>query len=191
MKKRSIRLYAHEVRAILEGRQTQIRRVIDCHCNRMHYDRLLGAWALSEPPFRLTQEEVDDGVWNWRWQGKDPKPGDWIECIQTDVDDNMYLPVWNPFDCDLIWHRSSPTLRIDMTINDVGVERLNDINETGAIAEGFESTAVVYKREDGTDDYTGTYAVERHWAFWEKVYGSSIRDMNPWTWVAQIERIAA
>jgi hypothetical protein len=188
--RRSVRLHAHEVRAILEGRQTQLRRVISCHCNRMHYDKPLGAWGLSTPPFQLTQEEFDDGVWNWRWQGNDPKPGDWIECIQTDVDDNMYLPVWNPFDCESIWYQSSPTLRIELFVKDVRVERLNDIDEAGAIAEGFTSTAVVYKRQDVTDDYHGTYAVESHWQFWERVQGSNIRNINPWTWVARIERIA-
>jgi hypothetical protein len=81
--------------AVMDGTKTQTRRVINCACNTIHQTdapRLLGDWGLSVPPYRW------DGTSKlWRLSGPEPKPGDWIEEYQTDVDDNATAVVRCPY----------------------------------------------------------------------------------------------
>ena len=63
MKEHPIIFSAESVRAILEGRKTQTRRVIKGLGNWFHGDRSLSEWALSEPPF---QYDGSQSLWNWQ-----------------------------------------------------------------------------------------------------------------------------
>ena len=73
------------VRATLEGRKTQTRRPIKCGCNHLHKGgnpvKLFGDWSLSVPPHQYAGGDL------YYWRGKRPELGDWIETVQTDVDD--------------------------------------------------------------------------------------------------------
>ena len=73
------------VRATLEGRKTQTRRPIKCGCNHLHKGgnpvKLFGDWSLSKPPHQYAGGDL------YYWRGKRPELGDWIETVQTDVDD--------------------------------------------------------------------------------------------------------
>ena len=199
MKKRSIRLRACEAKAILEGRQTQIRRVVNCYCNCMHLGRLLGTWGLSDPPYQPDQEEIESEQWRYRWpsNSKPPRLGDWIECYQTDVDDDAFSPVWNPFACELIWCQVSPACRIDLKPKNIRVERMLDISYRDAIACGIELIDGSMNPDDLTGkwkDYTGT---EHYWnsprdsfvSLCESIYGRELITPNPWVWVVDVERI--
>ncbi len=85
---------AEMVRAILEGRKTQTRRIIKCNSNTGHNGMLLGEWGLSRPPFKW-RGDADDV--NWHWRGQKPSVGDWIEQYQTDVDDHASRLVKCPY----------------------------------------------------------------------------------------------
>ena len=87
------------VRATLEGAKpeyarsypakTQTRRPIRCASNIEHMGKLLGEWGLSVPPH---QYDGDGDL--WRWHGKQPpQKGDWVEKVQSDVDDSYMAPV--------------------------------------------------------------------------------------------------
>jgi hypothetical protein len=80
----------------------------------------------------------------------------------------------------------SAASRISLEITGVRVERLQDISEDDALAEGCSSTAIVH--EDG-EDYTGHYASEEYQDLWESINGPGSWDANPWVWVIESKRL--
>lgn len=240
VRERPIRFTGAQVRAVLERRKTQLRRVVDCGCNHIHIDRLLGDWGLSTPPHGY------EGGPLWRWRGsKPPEIGDWIECVQSDVDDHVTQPVHCPFGLpgDRLWIKESwatgesfgtpfvfyratddvprgdilkPGIkpfrnswrrashmprwasRITLRIESVRVERLNDISEADAIAEGIFDGA--YDPGLGKGGKPGWCYVEGRYAgtprhafelLWDSINGDrpgcSWAD-NPWVWTLSFIR---
>ena len=110
------------VRATLEGAKpeyarsypakTQTRRPIRCASNIEHMGKLLGEWGLSVPPH---QYDGDGDL--WRWHGKQPpQKGDWVEKVQSDVDDSYMAPVKGLAAAgDRLWVRE--TFRIDNNLS--------------------------------------------------------------------------
>ncbi|MES1979589.1 MAG: hypothetical protein V4451_16225 [Pseudomonadota bacterium] len=73
--------------------------------------------------------------------------------------------------------------RITLEITDVRVERLQDISEADAKAEGCEPLLVP---PDG-----GSYPyVEGYCELWETINGAGSWDENPWVWVVEFKRVA-
>jgi hypothetical protein len=83
-------------------------------------------------------------------------------------------------------HMPRAASRITLEITGVRVERLQDISEDDALAEGCSSTAIVH--EDG-EDYTGHYASEEYQDLWESINGPGSWDANPWVWVVEFKRV--
>ncbi|MEQ1663215.1 MAG: hypothetical protein ABL877_11025 [Thiobacillus sp.] len=69
--------------------------------------------------------------------------------------------------------------RILLEIVGVRVERLQDISEADAIAEGVGGDVTV----------TPCFAVERYRALWESINGPGSWDVNPWVWVVEFKRV--
>ncbi len=79
-------------------------------------------------------------------------------------------------------HCPSGLSRITLEITDVRVQRLHEISEDDAVAEGLDRIAV-------TSETTGT-----RWAFralWESINGPYSWDFNPWVWVLTFKRVQA
>ena len=73
--------------------------------------------------------------------------------------------------------------RITLEITDVRVERLNDISEEDAMAEGCEP--VLWDCNDNhTTDYIYGFS-----ELWESINGKGSWDKNPWVWVVAFKRI--
>lgn len=70
--------------------------------------------------------------------------------------------------------------RIKLLIKDIRVERLQDISEEDAKAEGI--IAVPYVTWETR--YSESYA-----ELWDKINGKSSWDKNPWVWVIEFERL--
>jgi hypothetical protein len=83
-------------------------------------------------------------------------------------------------------HMPRAASRITLEITGVRVERLQDISEDDALAEGCSSTAIVH--EDG-EDYTGHYASEEYQDLWESINGPGSWEANPWVWVVEFKRL--
>lgn len=87
--------------------------------------------------------------------------------------------------------------RITLEITNVRVERLNEISEADAIAEGIEQTDPFfgchcwrdYMEADAEaasfpDDPVGSYA-----SLWESLHGPDSWEQNPWVWAIEFRRV--
>ena len=205
MKDKPILFSTPMVQAILDDRKIKTRRVIKGMGNKMHYDRLLGDWGLSDPP------ELIDGVLRWR--------------LQTDVDDDRMFEVECPWKVgQTLWVRETwqqgeseylylekmlrdgviytdldddpikwkPSLfmpkdaaRIFLKVKSIRVERLQDITEEDARAEGIKG--IPRSRElSPMDDYI--YPFKQLWDGLNSKRGYGW-DVNPWVWVIEFERV--
>lgn len=82
--------------------------------------------------------------------------------------------------------------RIFLRVTDVRVERLQDITEEDAIAEGVEKITLrdntpCYKSYGHTQGYGN--AVDSFYSLWESIHGESAWKENPWVWAYSFERI--
>jgi hypothetical protein len=83
--------------------------------------------------------------------------------------------------------------RITLEVTGVRVERLQDISEADAVAEGIEAAAVegryrIYGRDtDGADMDTPRASYR---SLWESINGPGSWDANPWVWCIEFRRAA-
>ena len=196
MKERPILFSAPMVRAILDGRKTQTRRVVKSDC--------------------LEIAERDDGT-HWPWREDCDNGGDiWYPCPYGYAGDLLWVrETWHPetsdpdaraaykADCDYdtsdcSWrpsiHMPRWASRILLRITDIRVERLQAIRDADALAEGIiEQTSQIdagwqdyWPSEDG-EPYAS--AREAYRALWESINGAGSWDANPWVWVVEFERV--
>jgi len=72
--------------------------------------------------------------------------------------------------------------RITLKVTGVRVERLQDISESDAMAEGVE------KRGDGDPIYPYTFSYAQ---LWEQLNGKGSWFADPWVWVVEFRRVLA
>ncbi len=222
MADRPILFSAPMVRALLEGRKTQTRRVIS----------RIRTCAMPEcPPVTLTGDDLsaalaevydfrrmDGDIWSWKatpfpWQ-QTAAFTTWLAHVGYAVGDRLWvregldlcrggrtdLPVWSAgyvadgADLDLTapallaWaqgykrrmvpsiHMPRSASRITLVVTDVRVQRLHDISEADAIAEGvgdYEGECCL--REQRLARHQLQFA-----ALWDLLYGAGAWDLNPW-----------
>ena len=196
MKERPILFSGPMVRAILEGRKTQTRRVVKpqpAHIagigTVLNIDTITGkACPYGKPGDRLWVRETWDGV---RLDG-----GGALVSYRADGD--------KPVTDDGRWHPSIHmprwASRITLEVVSVRVERLNECSIQDALAEGVL-----------TDDEWPTDPRDGYRSLWESINGPSIRkrlrdgtvqmhspkrhvadyswDANPWVWVVEFRRV--
>jgi hypothetical protein len=203
------------VRAILEGRKTETRRIIK--------NVTINDWDKNDPnygPFTEDQYgdhhktadlcpygQIGDRLWvreTWRFLGG-KRIGD-SEEITIEYKDGIIInhkTEWK-FGRDIKSNKWKPSIhmprvvsRITLEIIDIKVERVQDITEEGAFAEGI---GVYYKKDSKenhyafSDGYTNYYAItgkkifEYLWDSINKKRGFSW-DSNPWIWVVKFKRI--
>lgn len=206
MKERPINLKAHEVLAILDGRKTQMRRVV---FNKRTTD------------FQSIEERDDGSLWPWRetddaqdhwYPCPYGQPGDrlWVRenfsgpwCMETQ-DGSAAVPpskwglgsrIWYWADGEPSygdWTRPRPSIhmprwasRITLEVTGVRVERLQDISVADAIAEGVN----IHPDHHGKPRESIYSAVEAYRDLWEQINGPGSWDANPLVWVVEFERI--
>jgi hypothetical protein len=192
MKERPIIFSAPMVRAILGGTKTQTRRALapdlfissggavvrmasagpattgirEAHCPywRQPGDRLWvrEAWSRDE----------EDGALFYRADvGTGNEADDW----QRNIDDGASGYRWKP---SIFMPRCASRILLDVT--DVRVERLHDISEADAIAEGVNA------KHTADASYT---ARESYAVLWEQINGPGSWDATPWVWVIEFKRV--
>jgi hypothetical protein len=201
MTERPILFSAEMVRAILDGRKTQTRRVVkltaDGHVQAPSkhlrwYPTDPGAiqgCRYGQPGDTLWVREAwcqsaDDGrqvplrmATLYRADGDHVTLSDGDGFTQTNRDGSEKSP-WRPS-----IHMPRWASRITLRITDIRVERLQDITEDDARAEGCDPVV----HPDGAVD-CGTRKTTFA-SLWNKINGPGAWDENPWVWVVAFERV--
>ena len=164
------------VRAILAGIKTQTRREIR------------GAHI---PGFRCPYGKPGDRLWvreAWRIVGDSPE--DTLDMFDIDDvqyradDDQSYIDRYRPS-----IHMPRRFSRITLEVTGVRVERLQDISEADAIAEGIERSGEcnwVDYLDYGHNDFTSARRCYR--SLWEQINGTRSWNANPLVWVVEFRR---
>jgi len=174
------------VRATLDGRKTQTRRVIKPQPGEHPDDDGYVTSILNRCPY-----DVENTLWvRETWAIEDT-----YIIYRADLDNWSHLKnvKWRPS-----IHMPREAARLFLLVKDVRVERLQDITEEDARAEGFSPNDIITANLDlGTPvmscEYTGPAETARN-SFrvtWDKLnakYGYGW-DANPWEWVISFERI--
>lgn len=223
-KERGMIFNAEMVRAILSGQKTQTRRIVkyvtadNCMTLTKPSKPRDGVYThvMDAPKHGLCPHgNVGDRIWvRETWQGplvdfersddllrnpeKYEKPENCVYAADGvpapefyDADDNLRC-CWRPS-----IHMPRWASRILLEITNVRVERLNDISEQDAIAEGID-TDWLAESQDNYDciadhNMTGRPTAKGHFSYlWQSIYGddkSKCWEKNPWVWVIEFKRV--
>lgn len=196
MKERPILFSGEMIRALLAGTKTQTRRVV----------------KLPNGGYIPPSERKDPNGWRQLLREcKYGQPGDrlWVrEAFQImHRGDDWDIPIYRADDIaghiNGGWrpsiHMPRAACRLVLEITDVRVERLQDISEADALAEGVKrsqravsSSAAVpcfwdYQRNQ--PDYRD--ARSSFSSLWESINGAGNWDANPWCWVIEFKKVEA
>lgn len=204
MRERPILFAGPMVRAILNGEKTVTRRVMKPQPKVTEaYLREHEAWVEG-----LTLSDHVNNAWQSGFIDVAcpyGEPGDrlWVRETFATLSAGQYEPVKPAYgygqevrfaatdplaDCDVgvrgyPWrpsiHMPRWASRILLEITAVRVERLQDISDEQALAEGV----------DQTNTSIPGYARQRFQDLWESINGTGSWDANPWVWVVEFKRI--
>lgn len=165
MNERPILFNGEMVRAILAGQKTQTRRIT----SKTQQHALFCPYG--HPGDRLWVKETfayaQDGTVVYR-ASMVGSPWDAITRRAITWHPSIHMPRW--------------ASRITLEITDVHVERVQDIHEEDAIAEGIDPRKLSY--------LSGERAVTKFSVLWNSIYAADGLgwDVNPWVWVVTFKR---
>lgn len=184
MADRPILFSAPMVRALLEGRKTQTRRVLKSQPrvgeeiidlgNRHFAIRCMASgdyWSMKQPPHvpgdrlwvRERLERANYGAVGY------PANGDWLPNTpwiwQRNSLPSIHMPRW--------------ASRLTLLVTDVRVQRLKHISEADALAEGIVPTIDGYALTRAGECW-GPTAAKAFETLWNSINGPDAWDANPW-----------
>ena len=112
--------------------------------------------------------------------------GTLVYCADDAAPYEQDQPVWRPSTNMPRW-----VSRITLEITAVRVERLQDISETDAIAEGLMYDSNHMGHWSGTGEHWFMGARDAYRNLWKSINGLGSWDANPWVWVVEFKRITA
>jgi len=204
MKERPILMSTPMVRAILEGRKSQTRRTKGLDFLR-HIPFTNG---LDEKPYKHAkdgtwcyqlQTEVDDSR-EYKLRCPYGQPGDilWVRETWTLIDGKFgYRALVT--DEEARRYKWKPSIfmpkeacRIMLEVTDVRAERLNDITDDDAKAEGIDYVIDKITGYCGRNYLHGGYNLmitpyHGYRSLWESINGEGSWKMNPWVWVIEFK----
>ena len=201
MKERPILFSGPMVRAILDGRKTQTRRVVNwqkvakqsgCTKGTLAYSDAFSSWAVFNGNGEAHLGLVDcpygqsgDRLWvretwcQWDWEDLGTEPQDPIT-LRFRADGDIPAVKWRPSIFMFRW-----ASRITLEITNVRVERLQDISDADIDAEGCRH-AFDAEYGEGWDTANPLY---HWWKRWDKINGKKYPwSRNPWVWVIEFQR---
>lgn len=207
MKERPILFSAPMVRAILEGRKTQTRRMFKV-----------------QPMSCVTDICLIQDKWHFKLQGckNFARYNDSVKCPQGKIGDQLWVrEAWHTDEPDLkearsmhedvystspIYYRADPendcggcrwrpsihmprwASRIQLEITGVRAERLNDISNEDAIAEGVGAHWICSDSMPH-NPHLNHNPLSRFIDLWKSINSYDSWNKNPWVWVIEFKRI--
>jgi len=219
IKTRPILFSGAMVKAILEGRKNQTRRVVKRADHGQHVTALVQrGWGMWQHHFNNgTSDKFPDGLLEMVN----------IKCPYGRVGDRLWVrETWRPalsethecfaYRADMKYHRGKdvpeesgfikwkPSIfmphaasRITLEVTDVQVQRLQDISEEDAIAEGVERNGDSWKCYGNCESHKAghdkrTSATASFMSLWDSINADKYPwDSNPWVWAVSFRRVAA
>jgi hypothetical protein len=215
MKEKPILFSTPMVRAILEGRKSQTRRVKnlkEINLNPLSWkyvDKLGGSWKdkakyiyrfinLFGGPINIKCPYGEPGDILWvreTWRNIEQEDGT-VRFEYKATEKINTIDKWKP---SIFMPKEACRIRLE--VKDVRVERVQDISEEDAIAEGILklNSSLQQLLMDGVQyfDYSkklelfndGVPAKESYKSLWESINGEGSWEKNPWVWVIEFKRI--
>jgi hypothetical protein len=206
------------VQAILRGEKTQTRRIIKPQPTAEVFSAIIGGydnipkmarfWTKREPNNPLIEDiklkyNVGDILWvreTWHPKRHNMPTGWKYEYKATAKEDGN--PTDEPWKPSIFMPKEA--CRIFLKLTKIRIERLNDITEDDAIAEGIErwteermkSKPTHYKvyfqncKAEDLCSYTSC-PIDSYETLWQKINGEKSWEENPFVWVYEFERTDA
>lgn len=177
MRERPIFLKRHEVQGVLAGRQAQVRRVAKEFQDRADLDAIIRRFPnqqgcpYGQPGDRLWVREAcmvcDIGIEQHVAYRADGEPDEsWLRPLRWRP--SIHMPRW--------------ASRITLEVTGVRVERLQDISDADAKAEGAPMSWA-------SAQYRGGTWRQGFSDLWRQINGPDSWDANPFVWVVSFKRI--
>ncbi len=193
MKELPIRFSGPMVKAILDGSKTQTRRVVKQDRDGLLDCKPTPAWDAFWQCVACPYGKPGDRLWVRETFGIDDEDGTVLYFADPDTAQNAE----HARICEDRYPRRRPSIhmprwasRILLEITDVRVERVQDISEADAQAEGieyserFEGYCIGMAEHYHSHDPRLSYA-----SLWESINGPDSWAANPWVWVVEFRRI--
>ncbi|WP_150144274.1 ASCH domain-containing protein [Enterobacter bugandensis] len=186
MKERGMIFNGEMVRAILDGRKTQTRRIIKPQPVMYEPDQSIHVSDMINDALRCPFGQVGNRIWvreTWAEAGAGAPDlklyrANYPECVPTHYEN---VP---PVD-EIRWtpsiHMPRWASRITLEITGVRVERLASISDDDAGKEGYPANPAPY---GGTMDKWLWFR-----GLWDSIYPDQSFKHNPWVWVIEFKRI--
>jgi len=174
---------AQEVQAIIAGNKTQFREVIkeigkvklNSGCAGLYFGKCpyqVGQKIFCKESFSMSRgleyHQCHDA---WYWADGNPESGDWTKPKPAQ-------------------HMKQEQSRLTLQIKEIKVERLADISEEDAIAEGMEKTGCLYLQGKTPDENkwvkTEISDFAKNWNATHKKPEEKF-EANPWVWCVSFE----
>lgn len=228
MRERPILFAGPMVRAILNGEKTVTRRVMKPQPTPSNMGGHSWPCPIHQTMLHVEQElQNGEGIWGGLADSACPHgaPGDrlWVRETFATLSAGQYEPVKPAYgygqevrfaatdplaDCDIgvrgyPWrpsiHMPRWASRILLEITAVRVERLQDISDEQALAEGLRWHSL-YRQWGGVESHPASRPECPQWRWyedpitafrqlWESINGAGSWDANPWVWVVEFKRI--
>lgn len=184
------------VKAILEGRKTQTRRVIKPQPGCIQGDSCYKYNPFTEFEEIKSRYQVGDVLYVRETFGKD-KYGKYHYRAEYPEHDCEPYPIWHPS-----IHMPREAARIFLKVTNIKVERLWDISEEDAKAEGITSYWAEPHRDVapfiGAAKEVGADLCSTRCEAFEQLWNSTVKKQdldkygwsaNPWVWVIEFEKV--
>lgn len=203
MKERPILFNGPMVRAILDGRKTQTRRVVKPQPDTIRHGKPFTVGGLPTSPIVCPHGQPGDRLWVRETFGAGARPCPIEGCVEgleyradeACIDEIEDLPLYQPeipddVECLDRWmgkwtpsiHMPRWASRITLEITDVRVERLQDISEEDAVAEGSRPY-----QGGWSNGLMGPFShpILAFADLIDSLNGPGTWDANPWVWVME------
>ena len=190
---RPILMSAPMVRAILDGTKTQTRRVLKPD-GKYRLDLVAPA---DGGPSRCPYGQPGDMLW-LREAWRTTREVDFLPGSQLDGTYRLWYEADAPHQLGFGRYRHARFMprwasRITLEVKDVRVQRLQDISEEDAIAEGLRRVggplgSTMWEYSDTTG---GQFVAPRvaYSMLWDTIHGPGSWDANPWVWAVTFRKV--